>query len=69
FLTDVGMTGPYESVIGMRADKVLKRFYLQTHVSFEVAKNDVRLAAALFDIDEETGLARGVERMLVPFTT
>jgi metallophosphoesterase (TIGR00282 family) len=65
-LTDVGMTGPYESVIGMRVDRVLKRFLLQTHSSFEVAKRDVRLAAALIDIDEQTGKARGIERLLVP---
>jgi len=65
-LTDVGMTGPYESVIGMRVDKVLKRFLLQTPSSFEVAKRDVRLAAALVDIDETTGKARSIERMLIP---
>jgi hypothetical protein len=65
FLTDVGMTGPYESVIGMRTDRVLKRFLLQTHVSFEVAKRDVRLAGAVVDIDEETGKARGIERLLI----
>jgi len=64
-LTDVGMTGPYESIIGMRADKVLKRFLLQTHASFEVAKRDVRLAAVVIDIDEDTGKARGIERLLV----
>jgi len=64
-LTDVGMTGPYESVIGMRADRVLKRFLLQTRVSFEVAKRDVRLAAAVIDIDEATGKARGIERFLI----
>lgn len=63
--TDVGMTGPYESIIGMRTDKVLKRFLLQTHAPFEVAKRDVRLAAVVIDIDEETGKARGIERMLV----
>ncbi|HVT16485.1 MAG TPA: TIGR00282 family metallophosphoesterase [Thermoanaerobaculia bacterium] len=66
-LTDAGMTGPYESIIGMRADKVLKRFLLQTPASFEVAKRDVRLAAAVVDVDEETGKARGIERLLVPF--
>lgn len=66
FITDVGMTGPYESVIGMRADKVVERFLLQTHTSFEVAKRDVRLAAAVIDVDETTGRARGVERLLVP---
>ena len=66
--TDVGMTGPYESVIGMRVDKVLKRFLLQTPSSFEVAKRDVRLAGALVDIDEATGKARAIERLLVPDT-
>ena len=53
------MTGPYESVIGMRVDKVLKRFLLQTPSSFEVAKRDVRLAGTLVDVDEATGKARG----------
>jgi metallophosphoesterase (TIGR00282 family) len=64
--TDAGMTGPYESVIGMRADKVLKRFLLQTPSSFEVAKRDVRLAGTVVDIDEATGKARGIERILMP---
>jgi hypothetical protein len=68
-LTDVGMTGPYDSIIGMRADKVLKRFLLQTRAAFEVAKHDVRLAAAIVDIDETTGKARGIERLLVPDAT
>jgi metallophosphoesterase (TIGR00282 family) len=65
FLTDVGMTGPYESIIGMRTDKVLKRFLLQTPSSFEVAKRDVRLAAVVLDVDEGTGKARGIERLLI----
>ena len=64
-ITDVGMTGPYESVIGFRADKVLQRFLLQTPVAFEVAKRDVRLAAALVDVDEATGKARAVEHLLL----
>jgi 2',3'-cyclic-nucleotide 2'-phosphodiesterase len=68
YLTDAGMTGPYESVIGMRADKVLKRFLLQTPSSFEVAKRDVRLAGAVIEVDEATGKARGIERVLVPDT-
>ncbi len=65
-ITDVGMTGPYEGIIGFRADKSLQRFLLQTHVRLEVAKKDVRLAAAVVDVDETTGLARSVERMLIP---
>ncbi len=63
--TDVGMTGPYESIIGMRADRVLRRFLLQTHAPFEVAKRDVRLAGAVVDIDEATGRARSIERLLI----
>ncbi len=65
-LTDVGMTGPYESIIGMRVDKVLKRFLLQTPAPFEVAKRDVRLAAVLIEIDEATGKALAIERLLIP---
>lgn len=65
-ITDVGMTGPYESIIGMRTEKVLHRFLQATPAPFQVAKRDVRLAAAVVDVDEETGKARGVERLLIP---
>jgi 2',3'-cyclic-nucleotide 2'-phosphodiesterase len=66
FLTDVGMTGPYESIIGFQVDRVLHRFLMHTPSSFEVAKRDVRLAAVLLDVDEASGRARGIERMLLP---
>jgi hypothetical protein len=65
-ITDVGMTGPYDSVIGMRQDKVLHRFLYATPAPFQVAKGDVRLAAAVIDVDEATGKARSVERLLIP---
>jgi calcineurin-like phosphoesterase len=65
FLTDAGMTGPYEGVIGFKAERVLPRFLLQTPTTFEVAKRDVRLAGAVVDIDESTGRARAIERLLV----
>ncbi len=64
FQTDAGMTGPYESVIGVRPDRVIERFLLQTHVPFDTAKGDVRLAGTLFDIDETSGKARAVERVM-----
>ncbi|MEJ2084505.1 MAG: TIGR00282 family metallophosphoesterase [Acidobacteriota bacterium] len=66
FVTDVGMTGPYASIIGMKTDKVLRRFLLQSKSAFEVAKGRVRLAAVLIDIDESTGKARSIERVLTP---
>jgi metallophosphoesterase (TIGR00282 family) len=66
-LTDVGMTGPYDSVIGMKVDKVIQRFLRQTPVSFEVAKGDVRLAAVVIEVDAATGRTRSIDRMLLPF--
>ena len=69
YQTDVGMTGPYESVIGMRHEKVVQRFLTQRHIPFEVAKRDVRLAGLVLDIDETTGKARGVERVLESYTS
>jgi metallophosphoesterase (TIGR00282 family) len=65
FLTDAGMTGPYESVIGMRADRVIERFLKATPTPFQVAKGDVRLAGALIDIDPDSGRAERIERVMV----
>jgi len=65
FQTDVGMTGPYESVIGMRPDKVLERFLLGTPRPFEPAKRDVQLRGAIVDADEETGRALAIRRLRV----
>lgn len=65
FITDVGMTGPYESIIGFRPDKVLQRFDLQRSISLEVAKRDPRLAGAVVEVDVETGHAVGLERLLL----
>jgi len=61
--TDVGMTGPYESIIGMKAAKVLERFLLNTPRPFEPAKRDVRLCGALIEADETTGRAVSIERI------
>lgn len=65
-ITDVGMTGPYESIIGFKPNKVLERFALQRNVSLDVAKRDTRLAGALLDVDTTTGHAVAVERLLLP---
>jgi len=65
FITDVGMTGPYQSVIGMRADRVIERFLRVTPKGFEVAKQDVHLAGVIIDIDETSGRARAIDRVWV----
>ncbi len=65
FQTDVGMTGPYESVIGMRPDKVIERFLLGTPRPFEPAKRDIQLRGAIVDADETTGRALAIRRLRV----
>jgi hypothetical protein len=65
FQTDVGMTGPYESVIGMRPEKVLERFLFNTPRPFEPAKRDLQLRAALIEADESSGSAHSIRRIRV----
>ena len=57
YITDVGMTGPYDSVIGVRTDLVLKRFLTMMPARFTVAKGNVKLCGAEIELDDETGLA------------
>lgn len=63
YITDVGMTGPYDSVIGRRVDDVLQRFLTGLPVRFEVASADVELHGAVVDIDEATGRSRSIKRI------
>lgn len=63
FITDVGMTGPYDSVIGRKTDQILERFLSGVPVRSEVAEGDIQLHALLVDIDEATGKATHVERL------
>jgi hypothetical protein len=60
YLTDCGMTGPYESVIGVERATVLYRFKTQMPVRFEAAKGWVELRAVVVDVDETTGCARSI---------
>ncbi|MCL6549287.1 MAG: YmdB family metallophosphoesterase [Alicyclobacillus sp.] len=58
YVTDIGMTGPVDSVIGIKKDIVIERFLTQLPSRFEVAPGPVMLSGAVFDIDETTGKAR-----------
>jgi calcineurin-like phosphoesterase len=62
---DVGMTGPYESILGRRIDRVMEttRTFNPTH--FEVATNDVRLCGAIVEIDPESGHALSIQRVCI----
>jgi metallophosphoesterase (TIGR00282 family) len=63
FLTDAGMCGPLDSVIGVRKEIVIERFLTQRPNQFETAKNLVYLQGAVIDIDDATGKARSIERV------
>jgi hypothetical protein len=62
-ITDVGMTGPHDGVIGVDREIILHRFLTQMPVRHEIAQGDVRINAVVIDIDDETGLARSIERI------
>ncbi len=63
FITDVGMTGPHDSVIGMEKQGVLQRFLDAMPARFAVADGDVQMNTVLIDVDESTGRARSIDRL------
>jgi metallophosphoesterase (TIGR00282 family) len=63
FITDVGMCGPWDSIIGVRKELVLQRFLTQRPMSFEPAKRDTHLQGALVEIDDQSGRALAIERV------
>ncbi len=62
YQTDVGMTGPYDSVIGVEKQTILQRFLTGMPARMEAAKGMVELHAVIVDVNEETGLARSIQR-------
>lgn len=65
FQADVGMTGPFESILGRRIDRVMETTLTSNPTQFEVASKDVRLGGTIVDVDIETGLATKIERLCV----
>ncbi len=63
YITDLGMSGPYDSVIGQNKEKILKRFLTSLPQKFEVAEADVKLCGAVIHIDEKTGRAGRILRL------
>jgi len=65
YVTDLGMCGPYESVIGRRTESVLKSFTTKMYAPFTVATGDVRACGVIIDLDERSGRAQGIERIVL----
>lgn len=62
-ITDVGMTGPVDSVIGMDKEIILRKFRTSLPQKFEVSTNPGRISGIIVDIDRQTGLATHIERI------
>jgi metallophosphoesterase (TIGR00282 family) len=65
FQCDVGMTGPYDSILGRRIDRVLETTRTFVPTQFDVATDDVRMCGSIVDIDASTGRATGIQRLRV----
>jgi metallophosphoesterase (TIGR00282 family) len=65
FVCDVGMTGPYESILGRRIDRVLPTTITFVPSAFDVATGDVRLGGAIVDVDAATGRATAIRRVML----
>jgi len=63
YITDLGMTGPYDSVIGQDKEAIVKRFLSSMPIRFQVAKDDIKLHGVVVDVDEKTGKARNIQRL------
>jgi metallophosphoesterase (TIGR00282 family) len=65
YQTDVGMSGPYDSIIGVEKEMVLKRFLTNMPGKFEAAKNDPRMCAVVIECDAATGRASSIKRLML----
>ncbi|HBX22484.1 MAG TPA: TIGR00282 family metallophosphoesterase [Desulfotomaculum sp.] len=63
YITDVGMTGPLDSVIGVKKEAVLEKFITQMPRKFEVAAGPYQFNAVIIDIDTQTGMATNIKRI------
>jgi len=65
YMSDAGMTGSFDSVIGIGKEEAIRKFMTQLPVKFEVPKKDIRLNGVVVEVDEVTGHALAIERIAV----
>jgi calcineurin-like phosphoesterase len=68
FITDAGMTGPHDSVLGVEAELAIRRMRTGMPVRFETAQGGVRIEGALVECDEGSGRASSIEAVRVPLS-
>ncbi|MBI5118670.1 TIGR00282 family metallophosphoesterase [Candidatus Poribacteria bacterium] len=67
FITDVGMTGPHDGVIGMKNRQVLTKFVIGVPSRYEVSDGDPQLHGVFVEVNDSTGRATGIERISLKF--
>ena len=65
YITDVGMTGPFDGVIGVNKEQIITRFLKNMPTRFEAATGDARLCAVVVDADDVSGKAKSIKRIMV----
>jgi metallophosphoesterase (TIGR00282 family) len=65
YVTDIGMTGPYDSIIGVEKEQIIQKFLDQIPTRFEPAKENPILQSMLIEVDESSGLAQKIQRITV----
>lgn len=66
YITDVGMSGPYESVIGMKTEASIRRYIFGTPHKHEVAEGDVKMAGIIAEVDSASGKSTSIKRITYP---
>ncbi|MFO0752176.1 MAG: TIGR00282 family metallophosphoesterase [Thermodesulfovibrionales bacterium] len=67
YITDVGMTGPAVSVIGIEKEQIVEKFLLQMPMKYDVAGGKALLSAVVIEIDEKSGRATGIQRLQLTY--
>jgi metallophosphoesterase (TIGR00282 family) len=63
YITDVGMTGPFDSVIGRKKEQIIEKFVTGMPIRFELGTGDIRLQGVIVEIDDKTGKGISIERV------
>ncbi|WP_413381466.1 TIGR00282 family metallophosphoesterase [Alkalihalobacillus sp. 1P02AB] len=65
YITDVGMTGPYDGILGVEKEVIIQRFLTSLPARFEVTEGREQLNGVIIDVDPKTGLAKSIQRILI----
>ncbi len=67
YITDVGMSGPYDSVIGQNTENIIERFLSSRPIRFQVAEQNIKICGVVVSIDEASGQASKIQRIQYPY--